>query len=129
MRALLDTRAFLWFNFRDPRLGSEALRVIADEDNEVLLSVVSAWEVAIKHARGRLPELPEPPATYVPSRASIQGFAVLPIGLTHALAAGGLPRIHADPFDRMLVAQAQVEGLAILTSDPHIGRYDVEVIW
>ena len=94
----------------------------------VLLSAASAWEISIKAARGRL-ELPQPPERYVPDRVRRHRMTVLDVALSHALRAGALPEIHADPFDRLLVAQAQLEGLPILTADPAIARYEVETIW
>ena len=128
MRALLDTHTFLWFNANDPRLGKDALDVISDGENDVFLSAVSAWEIAIKHSRGRLPEVSDPDS-YVASWMARYGFQPLLITIRHALRAGPLPLLHRDPFDRMLVSQSQIEGLPILTSDPNIARYEVEVIW
>ena len=94
----------------------------------VLLSAASAWEISIKAARGRL-DLPAPAERYVPDRVRRHRMTVLDVALSHALRAGALPEIHADPFDRLLVAQAQLEGLPILTADPTIARYEVETIW
>jgi len=128
VRALLDTHTFLWAALDDRRLSSRAADLVADIGNEIYLSAVSVWEVAIKHSRGRL-SLPEPPDSYIPSRIAVFGYRPLPVEVAHALRAGRLPPHHRDPFDRMLVAQAQVEGLPILTSDANIGRYEVEVIW
>jgi PIN domain nuclease of toxin-antitoxin system len=90
--------------------------------------VASAWEVAIKTQLGRL-ELDSPPEQYVPDRVRRHGFGTLEIGLAHVLRAGSLPRHHGDPFDRMLVAQGQLEEIPIVTGDPLIHRYDVETIW
>ncbi len=100
-----------------------------DGENDIVFSAVSAWEIAIKASLGRLPDMGEDAQTYVPSRVSHYGFRLLPIALNHALRAGALPPIHRDPFDRMLVAQSQLEGLPVLTSDARIARYGVEVIW
>ena len=129
MRALLDTHAFLWFNANDSRLSITAMDFISNGQNDVFLSAASVWEIAIKYSRGRLPEMDESPHAYVPSRIAQYGFAALPIEITHALQVALLPQLHRDPFDRILVAQAQVEGIPILTSDANIARYDVEVIW
>ena len=129
MRLLLDTHAFLWFNADDARLGARARAAITDGSNEVLLSSAVAWEIAIKHARGRLPELQDTPESYIHSRIGALSLEPLPITIAHAVAAGGLPEVHADPFDRMLIAQALTEGVPILTSDPQIASYDVETIW
>ena len=129
MRALLDTHAFLWFNFDDMRLSRRVRTLVSDGDNDLFVSSVSAWEIAIKYALKRLPEVTQPPESYVPLRLAYYGFLPLDIGIAHALRAGALPLLHRDPFDRLLVAQAQLEGLPILTSDPNIARYGVEVIW
>lgn len=128
MRVLLDTHAFIWWNDGDERLSSRAKSVIAELNNQVLLSSATAWEIAIKHGRGLL-RLPERPDKYVLSRMVAGGMDSLAIDIPHGLRAGELPDIHRDPFDRILVAQAQVEGVPILTSDANIARYDVEVIW
>lgn len=128
MRALLDTHAFLWWVLDDPRLSEESRRVIQASSNDVLLSAASAHEIAIKATSGKL-RLPQPPDAYVPSRIAAEGFQTLAIEVVHALRAGRLPMIHRDPFDRLLIAQAQIEGLPIITADPAIGRYDVETIW
>lgn len=128
MRALLDTRTFLWWNMDDPHLSARARQILADGNNEIYLSAASAWEIAIKAARGRL-TLPEPPASYVPSRMALHHFSHLPIQVSHALQVYRLPDLHQDPFDRLLVAQAQLEGLPILTADEAIARYEVDVIW
>ena len=128
MRALLDTHAFLWWNADDPRLSQTSRDVIADGHNELYLSVASAWEIAIKAARGSL-ILPEPPEVYVPSRLQLHRILPLPIQLRHALHVFDLPPIHRDPFDRLLIAQSQLDDLPIMTTDPEIVRYDVSVIW
>ena len=128
MRVLLDTQAFLWWISGADRLTARARAVIADRDTEVLVSVASAWEIAIKSATGRL-ELEGPAETYVPERIRDHGFAVLSVELDHALRAGSLPRHHGDPFDRLLVAQGQVEDVPIITADPLLNLYDVETIW
>jgi PIN domain nuclease of toxin-antitoxin system len=128
MKALVDTHTFLWWVLDVPRLSPESRRILEDGANELMFSAASAYELALKAHSGRL-TLPEPPETYVPSRLSANGFTPLPIEHRHALRAGILPWIHRDPFDRMIVAQAQLEGLPILTADPAIGRYDVETIW
>ncbi len=128
MRVLLDTHAFLWWVLEDQRLSPVARETIADPDIDVLVSPVSAWEIAIKAADGRL-DLPEPSRSYVPSRMAANSFHELPITLDHCLRTAELPRIHRDPFDRLLVAQAQAEDLPLVSGDPAITRYDVETIW
>lgn len=128
MRVLLDTHAFLWWLLEDQRLSPVARDTIADPGIDVLVSPVSAWEIAIKAADGRL-DLPEPSRTYVPSRMAANRFGELPITLDHCLRTAELPLIHRDPFDRLLVAQAQAEDLPLVSGDPAITRYDVETIW
>jgi PIN domain nuclease of toxin-antitoxin system len=128
MKVLLDTQAFLWWNADVPRLSQTAYDLIADGSNELYLSVASAWEIAIKAARGSL-ILPELPEQYVPSRLQRHRILALPIQLRHALHVYALPPIHRDPFDRLLIAQSQLEDLPILTTDSEIARYDVRVIW
>lgn len=128
MRALLDTHTFLWWNTDDPRLSAHAREVIADGRNEVFLSVASAWEIAIKAARGSL-ILPEPPEQYVPGRLRLHRILVLAIQLRHALMVYDLPMIHRDPFDRLLIAQSRLEDLPLLTMDPDIIQYGVAVVW
>jgi PIN domain nuclease of toxin-antitoxin system len=92
------------------------------------VSVVSALEISAEAARGRL-ELPDVANRYVPRVIERHGFTTLSVHLAHALRAGSLPDVHRDPFDRLLIAQAQVEGIPIITADPAIGRYEVETIW
>ena len=128
MKALLDAHVFIWWVLDMPRLSRECRQILLDGDNDIVVSVASAYEIVYKAEQGKL-TLPEPPVAYVHSRIAANGFTTMAIELSHALRAGALPRIHGDPIDRMLVAQAQVEGLPIVTADPIIGRYDVETIW
>ena len=129
MRVLLDTHAFLWWNSsHGSRLSARARKVLEDAATDGWLSVVSAYEIAAKAGRGSL-ELPEDAARYVPDRMARHGFEALPLELRHVLRAGALPRIHGDPFDRLLIAQAQLEDMPIITVDPAIAQYDVEIIW
>lgn len=121
MNLLLDTHVFLWWLSDDRRLTAPARAAIEREDAGVYVSAASAWEIAIKAALGKL----KPRALDVPREIEAGGFLELPISARHAQAAGGLPRLHADPFDRMLVAQARVEGLTLVTYDPEIAPYDV----
>jgi PIN domain nuclease of toxin-antitoxin system len=96
--------------------------------NDLVLSAATAWEIAIKHANGQL-ELPGHPEAYVALRMRRHGFGPLAIEIAHGVQVGSLPPIHRDPFDRILVAQSQLENLPILTSDPNIANYGVSVIW
>jgi len=128
VRALLDTHTFLWWNADDPQLSDRVREIIADGDNEIWLSAASAWEIALEAGKGRL-LLPEPPREYVMRRLALHGFRALAVEASHALAVSELPELHSDPFDRLLVAQSRAEGLPLLSADPEIARYDVEVVW
>jgi PIN domain nuclease of toxin-antitoxin system len=123
VRLLLDTHVLIWALSLDERLVAAIADLLEDPANEVHVSAASAWEVAIKRALGQL-QAPEDLAEAINS----VGFGSLPITVGHALRAGGLPAHHRDPFDRMLVAQAQIEGLAIVTRDEQIARYDVATV-
>jgi PIN domain nuclease of toxin-antitoxin system len=128
VRALLDTYTFLWWNLGDPQLSAGARAFIGEGKNEIFVSAASAWEIAIKYSKGRL-VLPEPPERYMANRMAHFGFLALPIQLGHALRVASLPPIHDDPFDRLLVAQSQMENLPILTADSEIARYPVDTLW
>jgi PIN domain nuclease of toxin-antitoxin system len=99
-----------------------------DPENTLLLSAASSWEIAIKYALKKL-ELPEPPARYVPSALRRGGVTPLPVEHAHALQVSELPPHHRDPFDRLLIAQAQLEGATLVTADPRFLLYDVDVLW
>lgn len=109
------------------RFSSKALKLLEDTGNDLYLSAVSAWEIAIKHALGKLP-LPMPPREYMLSRMETSDIQALPITHSHALQVAELPAHHRDPFDRLLVVQANLERLKLLTADAKISDYDVEVI-
>lgn len=126
MRLLLDTHVFLWLQTEPERLR-EHQAVVEDPDTELLVSAASAWEIAIKHALGRLP-LPEPPATYVPTRMQAIRATPLAVEHDHALAVASLPLVHRDPFDRLLVAQALMLDVTILTADAILARYPVQTL-
>ncbi len=128
MKLLLDTHCWLWWFANDPRLGEPARNLIGDGANAVYLSAASSWEIAIKTSLGQL-TLPEPPERYVPSRLASQGMRGLAIEHVHALKVASLPAHHRDPFDRLIVAQAQVEGLPVLTVDENIAAYEVDAMW
>jgi PIN domain nuclease of toxin-antitoxin system len=128
MKALLDTHVFLWWNIDSQLLSSTAREIIRDGGNEIYFSAASAWEIAIKCARGRL-LLPDTPEKYVAERMNLHRFQPLPVQISHALHIYTLPDIHQDPFDRLLVAQSQLEDLPLLSADTEIKRYDVQVIW
>ncbi len=126
MRVLLDTHVFLWLNSDRGRLGKH-LALLEDRRTERLLSAVSSWEIAIKYRLGRLP-LPEPPQRYVPSRMRAIGALGLPIEHSHALAVATLEPLHSDPFDRLLVTQAGLLDVPILTADAAIAQYPVRTL-
>ena len=128
MRLLLDTHAFLWWIGDDSRLPARARKLISGERNEVFLSVASAWELGIKTRIGRL-RLAENLEDFVTKHLAVNGFQVLPVHLRHALHVSTLPDHHGDPFDRILVAQAQIENLVLVSGDEQIARYRVTVAW
>ena len=127
-RFLLDTHVLLWWLFDDQKLSGLAHNVIQVPDNKILVSTVSGWEIATKHRLGRLPHAGEV-AHNLPSLLRNSRMDVLPITMEHALAAGALPGPLRDPFDRMLIAQGQIEGLPIVTSDTVFKQYPVELVW
>jgi len=128
LRILVDTGCWLWSLTSPDRLNTRARDLIADPAQELFLSSASSWEIAIKAALGKL-NLPEAPDRYVLSRMEAMDMYGLPVEHVHALRVFGLPAHHRDPFDRILIAQAQIESLAILTADPAFAAYDVEIIW
>jgi PIN domain nuclease of toxin-antitoxin system len=128
MKYLLDTHIFLWWNLGDPQLSGRAVSVIEDGNNEIFLSAVSAWEITIKVAIKRL-TIPEEPALFVPSRMQLHGFQPLPVHIHHATRVYELPMHHTDPFDRLLIAQSQIESMPLISADAELRRYEVEVFW
>jgi PIN domain nuclease of toxin-antitoxin system len=122
VRLLLDTHVVLWWLTDDPTL-SDDIKTRLDHDPDVYISSATVWEVAIKQSAGQLTQ----PAD-LPERIRDSGFAELPISSKHAIVAGRLPLIHRDPFDRMLVAQAQCEGLTLVTRDNQCQKYEVAVL-
>ena len=128
MRLLLDTHAFLWWVLDDPRLSTTGRELIADPATEVLFSAVSGWEIAIKARTGRL-DLPDDVPGFVLGQLRRNRFSVLPVELRHALRVHGLPDHHRDPFDRLLVAQAEIEAVPLLSRDPLLAAYGIELRW
>jgi PIN domain nuclease of toxin-antitoxin system len=124
LRLIADSHTLLWHVLDDPRLTTAPSARIEADDAEVLVSLASIWEIAIKKALGKL-EAPDD----LPDRIQQLGFELLPVEVEHAWAVRDLPHRHGDPFDRLLIAQAQVERLPILSSDSAFAAYDVEVIW
>ncbi|MDP8972784.1 MAG: type II toxin-antitoxin system VapC family toxin [Actinomycetota bacterium] len=128
MRLLLDTHAFLWWIGDDPRLSERAREVFSDGNNDLIFSAASGWEIAIKARLGRL-RVPGDLSAYLFGQLTENYISVLPVQLSHALRVHALPDHHRDPFDRLLVAQAIVEETPLLSADPWIARYPVEVVW
>ena len=128
MKLLLDTCTFLWVVNGSPELSSRAAALCRASDNELYVSAASAWEIVIKYAGGRL-RLATPPAEFVPKQREAHGLAALAIDEESALQVSRLPPLHRDPFDRILVAQAIVHGLTILTPDPLVTQYPARTMW
>jgi PIN domain nuclease of toxin-antitoxin system len=124
---LLDTHAFLWAAAAPERLQRKTRAAIEDAANEVLVSAAVAWEIAVKVLLGKL-TVPADPAAWFPARVRSLGFHHLDITAAHALAVRGLPDVHRDPFDRIMIAQAQIEALTFVTRDPENHRYPVHVL-
>jgi PIN domain nuclease of toxin-antitoxin system len=128
MKALLDTHTFLWWNADDRKLSNTARELISNPSNTFFLSVVTAWEIIIKAQIGKLP-LPESPDSYISSRANYYGFQIITIEIKHVLQIWQLENHHNDTFDRLLIAQSQVEKLPIITADTKLSLYQIEAIW
>ena len=123
-RLLVDTHAVLWWLADDPALSTAAREAIAAPDNELLVSVASLWEIAIKKSLGKLTAPDDLPVTI-----SDEGFGWLPVGAPHAWHVHELPLHHRDPFDRLLVAQAHLERLTVITADRRFDDYGIETCW
>lgn len=128
MRLLLDTHVFLWWMAGDAKLSRTARTAIANAENEIFVSAVSGWEIATKVRLGVL-TLPEPPDLFMLNALRGNAFGVLPITLAHTLHEFRLPPHHPDPFDRLLVAQAKVEEVALITDDTLVTRYNARTLW
>jgi PIN domain nuclease of toxin-antitoxin system len=128
MKLLLDTCTFLWIALGDRALSRRAREAFVDPANEAFLSAVSSWEIALKHAVGKLP-LPEKPAVLVPEIRARYRIEPLPLDEPAALAIAQLPDLHRDPFDRMLICQAIMGGLTLVTPDRLITQYAVPTLW
>jgi PIN domain nuclease of toxin-antitoxin system len=128
VKYLLDTSVWLWSLTASERISPEGRELLVRGRREIYLSAASSWEIGIKSALGKL-RLPEPAISYVPKRMAAQGLRPLPITHSHARAVSELPPYHSDPFDRLLIAQAQIEGMAILTADRAFQPYPVEIVW
>lgn len=128
MRVLLDTHTWLWWLSAPQQLNADTRALIADRANQLLLSVASTWEIAIKVSIGKL-HLPGPLATFLPEQLRQDEIEVLGIDINHTFRVASLPHHHRDPFDRMLVAQALVESLPLVTADPLLRPYGATLIW
>ena len=128
MRLLLDTHTFLWFITNDPQLSAAARALIADPANEILISPASYWEIAIKVRLGKYP-LSAPYLTFITQGIDDNGFTVLPIEPKHTEVLTTLPLHHRDPFDRLIVAQAMVEGISVVSVDPQLDAYSIRRLW
>jgi PIN domain nuclease of toxin-antitoxin system len=128
MKLLLDTCTFLWLIIDDDSLTSRVKDLFVNPDNEVFLSVVSTWEIAVKYALGRL-DLPVDPRVYIPEQREKHGIQSLLLDEASTLQISSLPKVHNDPFDRMLISQALMHGLTILSPDELIKKYPVRILW
>ena len=128
MKVLLDTNVFLWLVYDPARLSRPVISAVRDPENECYLSVVSAWEIAVKHGLGKLP-LPVPPGPFVATGREAHQIASLALEEAAALGVAKLPDLHRDPFDRMLISQAITHGLTLAASDQAIHRYAVPTLW
>ena len=127
MKILLDTCEFLWLVSGDAKLSAIVSAAIRDPNNQVFLSAVSFWEISVKHGLGKLP-LPQPPAQFIPQQREKHLVSSLALDETAVARLGGLPALHRDPFDRMLVCQAQAHTLTLASSDPLIRQYPVTLL-
>lgn len=127
MRLLLDTHAFLWAAAEPDQLHPDARAAIEDSSNDIFVSAAAAWEIVMKVALGKL-TVPADPAVWFPARLRSMGFRALDVTAEHALAVGALPGIHRDPFDRIMIAQSQVEALTFVTRDSENQKYSIHVL-
>jgi PIN domain nuclease of toxin-antitoxin system len=128
VRFLLDTHTFLWWITDDPHLSERARRVISDPESDIFLSAASGWEMAIKTQLGKL-QLPDHFEQFIAEQLFRNNITSLPVMMSHALHVQSLPLHHRDPFDRLLIAQSQMEKMPIITTDSVFADYDVEIVW
>ena len=128
MKLLLDTHVLLWWLVDSRRLSERARSLIADRRNKLFWSAASSWELAVKLALGRI-QFQTPLRTLIPDVLRKQGIASLPVEHSHAFQVASLPPLHRDPFDRMLVAQCQLERFTLLSADSQLDEYEVDVLW
>ena len=128
MRLLLDTHALLWWIDDDKRLPIRVRSLLEEASNEIYVSVVNVWEMAIKGSTGKL-NLPQDFSSFIANQLDMNGFNVLSVHLPHVTQVYALPDIHRDPFDRLLIAQAMVEKMPLLTNDSVVKQYGLETLW
>lgn len=128
IKLLLDTHALLWWWAADSRMAEPARQAVADETNEIFVSAASIWEIATKHRIGKLPEAPRL-LPGIDRHIRRSRFAELPISFAHAELAGRMESEHRDPFDRMLIAQAKLEAMTMISSDRIFSSFDVPIVW
>jgi PIN domain nuclease of toxin-antitoxin system len=128
VKYLLDTHVFLWWITDSPRIPENIRKVIEDKNSELFLSAASIWEMMIKSKLNKL-QLPDNQQEFIREQLTLNSLRVLNITMEHSFEVYGLPEIHKDPFDRMLIAQARVEGFTIITSDAFIEQYNVDTYW
>jgi PIN domain nuclease of toxin-antitoxin system len=128
VKYLLDTVVWMWSVGPSEKIGRAGLEILANGKAEVYLSAASSWEIAIKVQLGKF-DLPDVPGSYLPTRLAEQGIRSLSITQAHTLGVYDLPRHHADPFDRLIIAQAIAEKMTVLTSDRIFGKYPMEIVW
>jgi PIN domain nuclease of toxin-antitoxin system len=127
MKGLLDTHTFIWWDGEPSKLSAKALAFIHDPNSQVFFSVVSVWEILIKQQLGKLTL--HAPLAQILARQQANGIAILPVSLAHVMEVANLPNLHKDPFDRLLIAQANVEGAKLLSGDVIVGKYPVQILW
>ena len=128
MKYLLDTHVFLWFILDNEKISSKALNIISNRNNELFLSAASGWEVAIKAHLGKI-QLNNNPEIFIPEHLSANSIKSLPIKMSHMLHTFTLPFHHKDPFDRLIISQAQLEKMSIITADPLFEKYTIKLLW
>ncbi|MCC5607939.1 type II toxin-antitoxin system VapC family toxin [Nostoc sp. CHAB 5834] len=128
MRLLLDTHTFIWYVTDNSRLSNQVVELINDENNEILLSIASLWEIAIKHNLGKL-SLNQPFEIFITQQLNLNDFRLLDIKISHITVVATLPLHHRDPFDRILIAQALVENIPLLSADKIFDAYPIRRVW
>ncbi len=128
MKLRLDTHSFIWYVMDNPKLSTRGRELIDDEDNEILLSIASIWEMAIKHSSSKL-SFGLPFIVFVEQQLSLNNIGLLNINLDHIAVVATLPFHHRDPFDRLIIAQAMVEQLPILSADSVFDAYPIQRLW